>query len=418
MEDVQIDSVTLDKITDIFNKEREIDRSTGRKFNVFNIADIERKEVKMCLVLRNLLDPNGSHQQGSFFLESFCRTVLNLGSEELTNDELRKARVKNEYSIHKSKRRIDIVIITPSRFIPIEVKIKAKDEERQCFDYYEESLSQNDKNAVVFYLTPDGSPPSEVSLAELSEDSKNITDKKGSGKIRCISFRDDISQFLSDCIADRKINSVPPVREVLVQLLDTVRAISGYDRSSELTEKIKEVIPKEINLKSLSEDKKNYFLNETMKKFLERENLPKSDPRIINEIENLHNWKYRLSNDIGKTSNGESISVSINVDVDEFNAYWGMTLKTCRNKRYDDKLMSIDPEVGDPEVKRIIDEKIGDDHGRENTWIFKEERFKILKPETIDFYRLLIPGELDALVDEAVDDLDRIFKKYLTLLSD
>lgn len=116
MANVQLDSVTLNRIAGIFDLEHETDRLTGKKFNAFDLAGVEYDEVRICRVLSNLLDPKGSHCQGGFFLEKFCRKVLNLDPKQLPEKELKRAKVIREYSIHKTKRRIDLVIITSDHF--------------------------------------------------------------------------------------------------------------------------------------------------------------------------------------------------------------------------------------------------------------------------------------------------------------
>ena len=49
-----LDSTTINKIAEIFDKERENGRATGKNFNLLEITEIEHKETKICLVLRVL----------------------------------------------------------------------------------------------------------------------------------------------------------------------------------------------------------------------------------------------------------------------------------------------------------------------------------------------------------------------------
>ena len=48
----------------------------GEYFNVFKIQNNSTDELKICLLLRELLDPKGSHGQGSFFLKRFLNTTV------------------------------------------------------------------------------------------------------------------------------------------------------------------------------------------------------------------------------------------------------------------------------------------------------------------------------------------------------
>ena len=68
----------------------------------------------------------------------------------MSADELATARVYREYMIDEN-RRIDLVIETNRKFIPIEVKIFATDQPEQCFDYYQEA-KQHMAEPVLFYF--------------------------------------------------------------------------------------------------------------------------------------------------------------------------------------------------------------------------------------------------------------------------
>lgn len=90
------------------------------------------KEVLMCRVLADFLNPNGMHGKGTKYLEQFLDEVLHRKDYKLICE---KAHVFKEYLIGED-RRIDIVIETREVFIPIEVKIHAREQRAQCYDYY------------------------------------------------------------------------------------------------------------------------------------------------------------------------------------------------------------------------------------------------------------------------------------------
>lgn len=83
-------------------------------YNIFQVLGVAEKEVIMCRMLVDLLNPKGSHGQGSAFLKGFLGQVLQL---EYTDKQLSTAVVYKEYPIPGSERRIDIVIETQNRFI-------------------------------------------------------------------------------------------------------------------------------------------------------------------------------------------------------------------------------------------------------------------------------------------------------------
>lgn len=148
-------------------------------YNLFNVMGIQGKEVLMCRVLADLLNPEGQHGQGILFLKSFLADVLKQGDR---NDILLEhTTVETEYVIGND-RRIDIMIYNSQFAIPIEVKIYAGEQEAQCYDYYEYA-----KNSPIVYLTRYGSEPSALSRME-----KDGSDSLSTDQILCISWKDDI----------------------------------------------------------------------------------------------------------------------------------------------------------------------------------------------------------------------------------
>ena len=169
-------------------------QSTSRQdsYNIFRVLGVAEKEVIMCRMLADLLNPKGSHGQGSAFLKCFLEQVLRL---EYTEKQLATAVVHKEYPIPDSDRRIDIAIEMQNRFIPIEVKIHAKDQKSQCYDYWTFARElMGDEEAVIYYLTKYGTMPSKESITS----GRNKLPEK---KIKPISFEKDIRQWLKNCVS-------------------------------------------------------------------------------------------------------------------------------------------------------------------------------------------------------------------------
>ena len=95
--------------------------------------------------------------------------------------------VYREFSIDDN-RRIDIVIRTKERLVPIEVKIYAGEQQNQCYDYYQKAI-----NSHLFYLTRFGDFPSDYSA-------NTLTDKQ----VTAISFSDDILNWLEKCLEQKE----------------------------------------------------------------------------------------------------------------------------------------------------------------------------------------------------------------------
>lgn len=188
-------------------KEKMIIKNTN--FNIFSITGIDTNEVKICRILCELLDKNGTHNCGTKFLKLFFKYVLNL-SEEKVEDE--KIIVIPEYVI-ENNRRIDIFIKSDSFAIPIEAKINAGDQVLQLEDYYKRAI-----NSPVYYLTLDGHIPSDESKGNLN-----------ANEYCCISFENHIIKWLDECIKIVDKEKCDLI-EVLKQLKDALCKITGKDK--------------------------------------------------------------------------------------------------------------------------------------------------------------------------------------------
>jgi hypothetical protein len=211
----------LNEVAVISKKYDLLYQKTGGCFNIFEIADISVSETTICRVLYELLSPEGSHYQGDTYLKLFVRNVLEPAqterAEKISDGELRTAKVYREY-LTRNNRRIDLVIKTDKRFIPIEVKIYAGEQRKQCYDYYQEAKGSSN----LFYLTRSGAFPSEDSA-------EGLTPLEGGGyeEITPISFERDILDWLYLCIAQRETVKLAPIREVLLQLAATIRRFTN-----------------------------------------------------------------------------------------------------------------------------------------------------------------------------------------------
>lgn len=192
-----------DTIRELINKtETIIDEYNSKnttiknEFNLFKIAGISTDEVKICRMLAELLNPKGKHGKGHNFLYMFMKEVLSI---DVLDDELETAKIYKEYCIDDN-RRIDIVISTSRRFIPIEVKLYADDQESQCKDYYDYARKQETiEETKVYYLTLDSHLPQNCGangLTKIENDGVLI----GYEEIIPISFGIDIVYWLKMCI--------------------------------------------------------------------------------------------------------------------------------------------------------------------------------------------------------------------------
>lgn len=233
----QIEQVALENLlietSKIAEKYETIAKATGELFNVFDILNLQSKELIHSAFIAELLNPHGSHYFGAVFLELFieelnseCRKQNKQISYAVEN--LQKATIYVEKVINNN-RRIDIYIQIPkeNKNIIIENKIYAGDQEAQLWDYH-----NSDKEAHLIYLTLWG--------YEASENSK-----LGLKHILNISYQKNIKNWLERCL--EKSTSKPFVHENIAQYLNTVKTLTNQASNSDMeNEIIKLIIDKKL----------------------------------------------------------------------------------------------------------------------------------------------------------------------------
>ena len=101
------------------------------RFRIFDLFD--PGENTLSNILRELLDPRGTHGQGDVFLAKFLEKI---GFPQQTREVLAGAKVVRECPTHE-RRRIDLVIDAPCFLIGIENKPWSAQLPNQLQDYYE-----------------------------------------------------------------------------------------------------------------------------------------------------------------------------------------------------------------------------------------------------------------------------------------
>lgn len=54
-------------------RQNQYAKNTGNRFNIFEIVGISTREVYMCRILAELLNPKGAHCQEAEYLNLFCK---------------------------------------------------------------------------------------------------------------------------------------------------------------------------------------------------------------------------------------------------------------------------------------------------------------------------------------------------------
>jgi len=73
------ESENVDELLQVVDSVRQAEVGAwrqGKGFNIFNILDASHHEVQVCRVIHELLDPHGSHGQGTKYLKYFIEDVL------------------------------------------------------------------------------------------------------------------------------------------------------------------------------------------------------------------------------------------------------------------------------------------------------------------------------------------------------
>ena len=212
----EVKNKVLDEISEFLNEEKSNKISDG--FNIFEVAGIASKEVNICSVLVELLDPNGFHGQNRRFLDLLFDMVLPEKETEVKKPD-EWVSVHKEWSTDKAKnsRFIDIVIQDSTRFIPIEVKVFAKVHKNQCEDYLKYARNRSKDKVRLIFLTFD----------------KGNNTGLPANDVICISW-DDILKWLIKCCGAEMHNENDSVRIVLLQLISVINgAILSYKISKQ-----------------------------------------------------------------------------------------------------------------------------------------------------------------------------------------
>ena len=152
----------------------------------YNVLE-ESIERILCDILRNR----------EKFMQNFFDKVLK--ATKISHNEIKTAKVDVE------ERGMDLFIQTENQIIPIELKVDARDQDKQCYRYLQTAREYN-KNipARLYYLTKDKHEPSPESLngeKVFDNDLNAVGDESG---VILISYKDEILNWLEDCSQDLK----------------------------------------------------------------------------------------------------------------------------------------------------------------------------------------------------------------------
>lgn len=241
----------LEHLQGVIKFESERKKIIAEDFNIFNILGISHLEVSThSKFISNLLDPCGSHYQGSIFLALFLKKI-DIEGFDYANAYIEIEKSENKYG------RFDIFITDGKDWtILIENKIYAGLQEEQLGRYitYLKETSKT-KNIKLLYLTlanefdndstcnEDYSPEIGVSQGEIkflkSQGVKTVDDIK---LYKHITYSKDILDWLID--SQKEAVSLPRIREVIEQYIQIIRELTNKPEGMAMNE-IRDYIKKD-----------------------------------------------------------------------------------------------------------------------------------------------------------------------------
>lgn len=210
--------------------EEELAFASGEHFNVFDILRLGHYEVRThSPLLRELLDPKGSHGLGATFLQLF----LDNKAVAVKGFDAPSAKVFTEYSIGDLGR-IDILIQDQHQNrIIIENKIYADEQPEQLLRYHKQF-----REATLCFLTLNGVNPKEWETnPAYNEEFKSI--------YKQISYEEHIIEWLQSCRKEAACS--PSVRESISQYIHLLQRLTNQNLNARMSHKIIFEITKDEN---------------------------------------------------------------------------------------------------------------------------------------------------------------------------
>lgn len=213
----------------LINDKYKLINSQKEDFNIFSILRDEWDEVNLHSRFIGELFRNKNY--GNKFIEIFLEKI------EVEIQDIENIEIFTEYSVAQNGR-IDILIKfidknKDKKVLIVENKIYAGDQEEQLKRYYNAMKKEGYKNEEIeiIYLTLNGDEPSKDSTKGLSDEIKN--------KIKIISYKNEIIDWIEDCI--KEVALVPVIRETLFQYENLLKKLTGKGEKN-LRNELKELV--------------------------------------------------------------------------------------------------------------------------------------------------------------------------------
>jgi hypothetical protein len=282
----------LNQVADLNKKNEEILDATGGRFNIFRVCGVNHYENTHSAIIKEFLDPKGSHGLKEKLLDCFIEILNN--EFEIINFNCGNVYVCTEHSTQEEGR-IDIFLEdNQGKVIIIENKIYAGDQQEQLKRYNKYAKGNyGEGNYQILYLTLDGSKASKQSAEDI--------------EYFPISYKETIIKWLDKCVAIATRH--PMVRETINQYINHLKSLTNQDMSTKNQEEIVKLLCKPENLESVFAigdnfaEMRNYMINKVFLpkltdvcKELKLENISKEEDRVnkawLGFIIRKPSWKF------------------------------------------------------------------------------------------------------------------------------
>jgi hypothetical protein len=232
----QASDLRLERFTDRFGHvrtalealadlDRRCERQLASRFNLFRVLQVERREVQThSAFLAELFRPDGTHGQGTMFLDAFLQYCSSKGGEFKRFPRLGILTDPTFWEVDCEKPvpegRLDIVVQSPQlKFLmALENKIGGAEQEDQIRRYQswlDRRQEYPSDRRVLIYLTPDG---------------RAATTASRQGYFR-FSYAKDVVAWLQSALLNVE---APRVRDAVSQYLDLIRTLFHFAAEEEL----------------------------------------------------------------------------------------------------------------------------------------------------------------------------------------
>jgi len=275
------------KDLELLEKIKEKNINDGTMFNPFLDMNLVRNEVRHLSFLTNLLNPNGTHHQGTKFLNLFMDRIINYETQ-IDNKLIENFCNVENINVQTEKKtpngRIDIWIENDEYIIAIEGKTETVDSKGQL-KKYDDYLQKQHKPYLLIYLTMTGEQPT----YECPEN------------LQIMDFNDDILTFVEESLEIKMPNKILETLNeyfnALTTYLNNLNRTWSYDLDiiQEIT-KDKESYLKYENIKN------NYFYNTEKYKYSVVEDVANVFEKAKAKIERNFFWELvaNISSDLEK----------------------------------------------------------------------------------------------------------------------